>query len=287
MKIHQSATYALRLLTACALVGALTSCSLATLAYNNAPSLIGFALSDYVELNEQQEVVVKARLTQLIAWHRKSELPQLLRLLNEARDRAGTQPSLGEMRDFYARSQARFDRSVEQVLPDMAELLRQLAPSQIARLEEKLAKDNRKVVEEAAKPLTSRQAKRMERVRERFEDWFGPLSAGQSAYLQSHIADMGPLDEMRLADRKDWQREFIDAIKLKPDTAQLLAELRILILTPEKRRDPVYEAELTRRHEEMMSITTWMLAGATPAQRANVRKKISGYAEDVTRLLRA
>ncbi|MEP7157184.1 MAG: DUF6279 family lipoprotein [Betaproteobacteria bacterium] len=269
------------------MVSGLAACSLATMAYNNAGSLIGFALNDYVELNEQQEAIVKERVNQLIAWHRKSELPQLLRLLNEARERGVTSPAVADVRDFYTRGQAHFERTVEQVLPDMAELLRQLEPSQIARLEKKFAKENLKVMEDMAKPQALRQSKRLERTRERYEDLFGSLSAEQAAYLQAHQPVTGPLDAMRLADRKRWQREFTDAIKSNADTSQLLAELRILILTPEKRRDPAYQAELSRQQEEMLATTTWMLASATPAQKAKLQKKISGYAEDVTRLLRA
>lgn len=285
--IHRSLFRPLRvMIIGVAMLGVLTSCSVATLAYNNAGTLIGYALGDYVELTDQQETWLKERVNLLIAWHRGSELPQWQRWLNETRERSAGKPETGEVRALYTRGKALVERTTEQLLPDMAALLHQLEPAQIAFLEGKLARDNRKIAQEAAIPLASRQSKRVERIQERFENWMGSLTAEQAAYLQSRTMALVSLEEMRSADRQRWQREFIDLIKSKPELPVMKDELRRLILLPEKQRNPLYQAELNRQQEAMMTITAWFVANATPNQKLRLQKKLGGYAEDIASLLR-
>lgn len=275
------------LITFLSILSTLTACSVATLAYNNAGSLIGYALRDYVELTDSQESWLKERIELAIAWHRTSELPQWQRWLNEARERAAGKPETSEVRALSLRGQALLERTTEQVLPDMAALLRQLDASQIAFLERKFVSDNRKIARDAAVALPQRQVKRVERMRERFESWAGSLSPEQVAYLQSRVLAQPPLDELRLADRMRWQRQFIENIKARPEALELQAALRSMILTPERHRDPVYQAALLRQQEEMMTTIAWMVTSATPAQRTHMQKKLSGYAELLASLVRS
>ena len=275
-----------RLITAISMLGVLTSCSMATVAYNNAGSLIGYALDNYVELTPPQETWLKDRVNHLIAWHRGSELPLWQRWVNETRERAAGNPEAGEIRAMFARGQTLLERTTEKMLPDMAALMRQLEPRQIAFLESKLAADYRKLAEEAAAPLPVRQSRRVERLRERCESWFGRLTSEQAAYLQARVLSMAPLEEMRLTDRQRWQREFMAVVKSAAEVSELQAELRILILAPEQRRDPNYQAEVNRQRDEMIAVTAWMVRNATPAQMARLQNKLSGYAEDIASMLR-
>ncbi len=276
-----------RCIIAMAVVCALTACSLATLAYNNAGMLVGYALDGYVELTREQEIWLKERVNSLIAWHRSNELPEWHRWLNETRDRAAGKPQASDVQAAYARGRALLDRTTEQMLPDMAALLRQLDSQQIAFLESKFARDNRKMAEDIALPLAARKSKRLERMRERFESWLGNLTVEQIGYLQARVMGMELLDEMRLADRQRWQREFADLIKSRPELPVLHAELRRQIISPGSSRDAAYQAALTRQQEEIMTITAWLVTNATPAQKARLQKKLSGYADDVAGLLRA
>lgn len=275
-----------RIIIAGLLLCTISACSLATLAYNNAGMLIGYALDGYVDLSPQQEIWLKDRVNVLIAWHRSNELPEWQRWLIETRELAAGKPQLSDVQNTYAGGRALLARTTEKLLPDMVLLLRQMEPPQIASLERKFALDNRKIAEDAAAASANYQAERMERLRKRFESWLGSLTAEQDAHLQSRMAALPSLEEMRLLDRKRWQREFVDLVKAKPETATMQAELRRLVLVPEANRDPVYQAELMRRHDEMMAVTAWIVAKATPAQKKHLQKKLSGYAEDIAYLLR-
>lgn len=275
-----------RCIAVIAMLFALAACSIATMAYNNAGVLIGYALDDYVELTPQQEVWLKERVNVFIAWHRIHELPELQRWVNETRERAAGSPRMDDVRDTYARGKALLGRTTEQILPDMALLLRQLDAVQIAHLEARFAKDNRKIAEDLAQSPAKRNARRTKRISERFESWLGDLNDEQIAYIESRVGTLVPLDEMRLADRVRWQRHFIEVIKAKTAAAELQVALRRMILAPEQSRDPLYQAALIRQQEEMMAMTAWLVNHATPVQRARLQKKLSGYASDIAGLLR-
>ena len=265
----------------------LAGCSLATMAYNNAPTVLIYALNDYFDLSTEQEDWLKPRLNRFIDWHRANELPAYRRLVDEATRHIGDGARIEDVRALYDAGRARLERAGDQVLPDIAAFLFQLEPRQIAHLEKKLAADNRKMEEEAAVPMLQRQQKRIEKAMERYEDWFGSLSTAQAAKIRAAMAALQPLDAMRLADRKRRQAEFLALLKAAPDVVLLKTEFRRLLLQPERGRDPAYQAELDRQFDSTISLVMSLLSEASPTQRARIQRRLNGYAEDISSLLRS
>ena len=274
---------------AATLVSALivAGCSLATVAYNNAPTVLIYALNDYFDLTTEQEEWLKPRLNRFIEWHRATELPAYRRLLDDATRQVGEGARAEDARVLYENGRTRVARAGDRALPDLAAFLLQLEPRQIAHLEKKLAADNRQMAEEAAVPLATRQQKRVEKAVERYEEWFGSLSAAQAAKIRAAMAALSPLDAMRLADRKRRQAEFIALLKAAPELAVVKTEFRRMLLQPERGRDPAYQAEFDRQTEATVMLVMSLLAEATPGQRARVQKRLNGYAEDIGSLLRS
>lgn len=265
----------------------LTACSLARLAYNNFGSVVAYAVNDYVDLTPEQEELLKTRAASLVAWHREKELPQWLRTLENARARVGAGASEADVRAAQREAQTLIERTAERMLPDAAELLARLEPAQIARLAARLEKDNRKVARETAVPADERRAKRVKRVLGHFEEWMGTLTPDQISWLRSRVMAWPLLDEMRLDDRRRWQREFLQLLETRPEPRVFQAELRALVLNAETRRDPAYQAAWARQQADASDLAAWMVANATPAQRTRIQKKLAGYAEDLTALMRA
>ena len=59
------------------------SCSLIKTSYNNAPALSIWWLDDYFNFNSAQNLVLKPALQKLHAWHRKTQLPQMIVLMQD------------------------------------------------------------------------------------------------------------------------------------------------------------------------------------------------------------
>ena len=266
---------------------AVAGCSLATMAYNNAPTVLIYALNDYFDLSTVQEDWLKPRLNRFIDWHRANELPAYRRLIDVATRQIGDGARIEDARALYDAGRMRLDLAGDRALPDIAAFLFQLEPRQIAHLEMKLAADNRKMEEEAAVPMLQRQQKRIEKAMERYEDWFGSLSTAQAAKIRAAMAAPQPLDAMRLADRKRRQAEFLALLKAAPDVVLLKTEFRRMLLQPERGRNPAYQAELDRQFDSTISLLMSLLSEANPTQRARIQRRLNGYAEDISSLLRS
>jgi Family of unknown function (DUF6279) len=270
-----------------ALTFALGACSLATVAYNNASTVVSYALSDYFDLSAEQEDWLRPRVEKLVAWHRNSELPAYRRTIEEARLRVAGPVKIEDMDALYAEGRTFASRATDRALPDVAEFLSQLSNEQIAKLEVKLAKDNEKLAKESRAGSEVLKKKRVERYYERFEGWMGELTAEQKAQITAAVSAMPSLEDYRLADRKSRQTAFLKLLKQRPEPGVFQRELRQLILQPELKRDPAYTAEWDRQQKDILALAASLVSSASAEQRQRIQKKLSGYANDISNLLRS
>jgi Family of unknown function (DUF6279) len=268
-----------------AILAFLGACSVATIAYNNASTVISYAVGDYVDLTPEQEKWLRPRVEGLIAWHRANELPLYQRTIEDLKARAAGTIKAEDLDRLYATGRSLVDRATDRVLPDMVEFLLLLNYEQISKLENKLAKDNEKLAKELRAGSDALKKKRVERYGERFEDWMGKLTLIQKAQIRDVVADMAPLEEYRLADRKRWQADFLKLLRERPESGLFQRELRQLILAPEVKRDPAYQAEWGRQQKAIIDLGAAMMSGATERQRQRVQKRLAGYANDIAALL--
>ena len=262
-----------------------SGCSLGMLSYRNADWLLAYKIDDWVDLTAEQKVWIRPRLTQLQVWHRSHELGHVQRLLRDSHLLAAGAPKEDEIQAIYTASVLTLNRTLEQLLPDALLLLSRLEPAQIAYLERKLAKDNQKLAKDIVLTPDARRSLRAKKAVKQFEGWFGRLSTAQEADFIKRVDALPLLDEMHLDNRQRWQHELLELLKSKPDSRVFSAELRSLMLDPQRRRDPVYDQAWKLQQQEWVSIVAWMVKHATPAQKARLQKKLGGYVEEVSRLL--
>jgi Family of unknown function (DUF6279) len=262
----------------------LTACSLATVAYNNAGALITYQVDEYFDLSPTQEEWVRLRANKLIEWHRVAELPQYRRVLGEARARAETGMTVTEVETAYLDGRNAFMRVAERMLPDIADFLLQLDTQQIQYFEDRLTRDNEKLAREM-KGGEVMLKKRLERYEQRFKDWMGELTAAQREDIRVAVGAMKPLDELRLADRRTRQADFMALLRSKPDAVGMRKQLWQMMTQPELKRAAAYRDELEKQQKTLMQLIARMSTTATPEQRARVQKRLGGYANDITALL--
>ena len=262
-----------------------SGCSLGMLSYRNADWLLAYKIDDWVNLTAEQKTWLRPRLTQLQVWHRSHELGHVQRLLRDSNLLAAGAPKEDEIQAIYTASVLTLNRPLEQLLPDTLLLLSRLEPAQIAYLERKLAKDNQKLAKDIVLTPDARRSLRAKKAVKQFEGWFGRLSTTQEADLIKRVDALPLLDEMRLNNRQRWQTELLELLKSKPDSKLFSAELRSLMLDPQRRRDPVYDQAWKLQQQEWVSIVAWIVKHASPAQKARLQKKLGGYVEEVSRLL--
>ena len=276
-------TYRVFVLLLAALVAA---CSVSRLAYLNAPPLATWYLGGYVNMSDTQKTFVKERLTRAIAWHRNAELPQYQHAIEGLIGKMNVRVSVDDARSTYTLARDYYHRSVEHLLPDIADFLLMIDATQVGQIEKKLADDNKKLVKESLQGTPDdRRLKRSKRYVDQFEEWTGRLSGPQRDIVINGTRTLPELADERMGDRKYRQGEILQLIRTKPPREQVIAKLRTLLIDTDSWRRADYVARLRERDERILQVVSELSSTLTPEQRASVQKKMRGYVKDISSIV--
>ena len=262
------------------------ACAVSRLAYLNAPPLALWYLGGYVDMNDAQKGFVKDRLTRAIDWHRHAELPQYQHAIEAIAHKLEGKVSPDDARATWTLGRDYYHRSIEHLLPDMADFILMLDASQLARIEKKFDEDNKKVLKESVKGTPDdRREKRSKKYVEQFEEWTGKLSAAQRDLVFNRTRDLTDLTDERVGDRRYRQTEFLRLARQKPPRDKVIAELRRLLVDTDSWRRADYVKKLRDRDERMFEVVSELSATLTPDQRSSVQKKLRGYVKDISSII--
>ncbi len=264
---------------------ALAGCSVARVAYTNAPPAIAWVVDDWFDLQDVQKAWVKERAARLVAWHRASELPEYERFLQEIAIRVSRGIREEDARWAYQGGRALYRRAMERMVPDMADFLAQVTPEQVAYLERKLDKDNEKMFAEAGETPKERGEKRAKRFIERLEDWTGRLSPAQRELVAARVKAMPDITDDWLADRQRRQGELVKLLRARPSRDAMAAGVRRLVLEWDALRSPAYVEKMRERDEQSFAMVAALDATFDAGQRASIQKRVREYASDVAYLM--
>jgi hypothetical protein len=269
-----------------------SACSLGRLAYSNpafaykeAPPALAWMVGDYVDLSGGQKDWLHERVRAAFAWHRVQEIPQyerfLGRMLAEAADGISVEEARGankELREYY-------NRTLDHVIPDLADLLRGLDSEQVAQLERRFEKDNQKMVKDATDgSVEDRAAARAKKYLGHLEEFVGPLSASQRAIVARHAGNYDEAAQLRLADRQHRQVETLRMIRNRVSRDEMIAGLHKLLVDTPSWRNPDYRRKLAARDEELFAMISELSATLSPEQRAHLQSRVRGFMRDMDTL---
>jgi hypothetical protein len=148
--------------------------------YNRLDWVVSWYVNGLVSLDDAQEAQLKSMVQQTLDWHRRSQLPRYVSLLEQL-DRETDQPVTAQaLERRYQEIGAMLDDFLRQVLPGAAGLLRTLTPEQIAELGESLTEDNEEIWDEFAGATPAvRQKRRARSTLRALRRFTGPLSSAQ------------------------------------------------------------------------------------------------------------
>jgi hypothetical protein len=255
------------------------------LAYNNAPPVLAWMVSDYVEMSDEQKDFVRDRMTSAFAWHRARELPEYRRFLEKVLAQAEDNITVEEAAVDYREMREHYHRAIERLLPDMAEFLVRLDSLQAKQMERRFAKDNKKVATDTNEtPGEDRQEKRVERLVTHLEQFTGSLSDAQRSMVAGFVAAQPEFTEERLADRRYRQDAILQLVKSKPSREEATAELRRLFVDTESWRSPDYRRKLRQRDTAFFGLIARLSASLSPEQRTAFRNRVRGFMRDITEI---
>lgn len=281
----------------CRIIGALLAlilflpgCSTVKLAYNNAQTMSYWWLDSYFDFNPAQSEKVRAELAALQAWHRARQLPAYINTLEKLQRAAPANVTPQQICDVLAELKSHVQTLIDQAEPTLAALAPTLTEEQLAHLARQLDKRSQKWREEWLEGSPAeRQARRVKKLAERADMFYGPLEEAQLTLLRTQVATSA--FDANLSWRESQRRH--------QDTLQTLRELQGASLGAPRVRamvhgllaravsspDPAHRNYVDKLNQENCKTFAALHNSSTPAQRIKLIDTLKDYAADARALM--
>lgn len=265
-------------------------CSAVRLGYGNADSLARWWIDQYLDMSPEQDALTRERLARLLAWHRKTQLPDYVSVLRQGQQFVAGQPTTADALSLADGLIRRGRTLAEQATPDIADLLATVSPEQIERMAERLAEKNADHAKEMqlADGESGQRKARYKRTLERTEYWFGDFSGEQKTALRRLIDGQPAGSRFWYEERLRRQREWLDLVRLvqreRPPRERIMQWLRDYAARFDMPVDPArrLQALALRRASAELAVTIHALT--TPLQRTHAELKLGDLMRDLGEL---
>jgi len=282
---HRNTGVHLRRLLAVAVIALAAGCSSVRMGYNNADTLLLYALDNYFDLSRPQEQLARDRLRNLLEWHRATQLHGYADLIEAVSRRIGGGVTPDDVLAFNLEMNRRLLHTGEQAAPDLAALALTLQPAQLERAARKLVEEDAKARREVSGNNASFEH-RLERAVERAEEWFGSVSPPQQALIRAAIVRRPESEQWWANEREQRRTDLLKVLQRiqhehpAPDVAAgWLCEYLAQLTEP---LDPERRARMTEYRRGNAELIAALVDAASAEQKAVLLKKLQGYAEDFT-----
>lgn len=270
----------------------LAACSTLKLAYNNLPELSYWWLDGYLDFDGAQTPRVRDDLAELLAWHRRHELPRLVELLRGAQALAPEDITPQQACEFADQIRDRLLAVAVQAEGPGTGLALSLGEAQLQQLERKYAKNNAEYRKEwLERTPAGWQEKRYERILERNEDFYGRLEPFQRELLRQQVAQSRFDPHAFDAERRRRQQEVLALLRRfqteRTPPAEARAAIHAYVLRiadppagPWRDRQQALQQEGCRNVAALHNSTS-------AAQREQAARRLQAYERDLGELFTA
>ncbi len=265
----------------------LGGCTMLRLGYGQLDTFAAWTANDYFDLDAHQKQEFITRFDRLHDWHRYEELPEYASFLNAARDKVQKGLTRDDMLWFSQGIQERYRRLVTRAADDSAAILATIAPEQLAALQKRWEKDNRKFISEHKLEAGAEEQRRARarKMLKQVEDWVGVLSPEQEEKIAAMAGRLPATEQLRHADRVRRQREFLKLMEQRA-SPQFPARLRHWLANWEEGRPSEQEKMMQQGWSQRYDLYLAVERMLTPQQRATLMSRLQRHADDFARLSR-
>jgi Family of unknown function (DUF6279) len=264
----------------------LGGCGAVRLAYNNAPTLAWWELDGYFDFNNEQSPAVRQAIDVFFDWHRSTQLPSYVALLNKAGAQIQEPTTAAEACRWQAQVNERLQTSIDKLLQQSAELLPSLTEQQFKHLERRYAKNINEMRKDFLQPdPAKRLEKSVKRAQERAEMLYGNLAAEQVRVIKEGVVASPFNPETWMAERQRRQRDTVQTLRQlvaeHADADKRLAALRVLVARQERSPDTDYRAYQIKLAEYNCALAAQIHNATTAAQKKKAQQTLKGWEEDL------
>ncbi|MGK6308988.1 DUF6279 family lipoprotein [Variovorax sp. DT-64] len=270
----------------------LAACSTLKLAYNNLPELGYWWLNGYLDFDSAHTPRVRDELAELLAWHRRHELPRLVELVRRAQALAPEDVTPEQACEFADQIRDRLVAVAVQAEGPGTGLALSLGEAQLQQLERKYAKNNAEYRKEWLERGPARwQEKRYERLLERYEDFYGRLEPAQRDMLKQQVAQSAFDPHAFDAQRRRNQQEVLGLLRRfqaeRTPPAEARAAIHAYVLrVADPPPGPWRDRQQALQQEGCRNLAA-LHKSTSAAQREQAVGRLQAYERDLVELLAA
>ena len=270
----------------------LQGCSAVKLGYQQLPHLSYWWLDSAVSFNDAQSVQVKDALTQLHRWHKREELPVYADLLQRLAAQSADPLQAQQICNAWEDIDKAMDRTMRQTVHLAAPVALMLGPEQLSHLNQYWIGKNKDWDKEWVHGSASeRLERRLGKTVERYSDFYGPLSAAQTAMVKAQLQQSAWSPEWGQRDRLRRHQDLMTALQkasaskgstLPQMEADLWGVWERWMQPPDATGKAVAQKMVRQGCENLAQLHN----SASPEQRQRAARRLRAYEQDLRDLIR-
>jgi hypothetical protein len=269
---------------------ALGGCSAIKLGYSTLPELGYWWLDGYMDFDDTQRQHVREDIARIHAWHRTTELPRFVPLLQQAERLAPGEVSAEQACAFEAPLRERLAALREYGEPALVTNALTLNARQLRHLERKYTQKNREYVKDWIELSPAERAdKRLKELVDRAEGVYGRLDDAQLAVMtrQLQVTPWNPATV--LEERRRRQQDTLAVLRrlTGPPVASLQearAAIHELVNRSVTSPDPAYRGYLDAMRRETCGLASALHNSTTASQRDTAARRLRAWQRDLGEL---
>ena len=272
-----------KLATIIIILVSLTACG-PRLIYHHLDWLIPWYVGDYISLDSDQKNMLEKRLSKLLDWHCRTQLPTYavtLRGLGRDLAHSADPVDAATLQAYHTRILALWEGLLQQIGPDITAILATASDDQIRELFDNLTKQNQKFrknyVDLAPDELIQNRQKRMIK---RLKYWISDLNPEQRQALSDWSLELEPIAEQWVQNREVIQAEARRLLDSRDDNPEFRSDMQGLIMHPENMRSPAYQRKIDINTGITLKLLLQLDQMLTEDQRSHLLGRIESLAAD-------
>ncbi len=263
----------------------LQGCNAVKIAYNQAPTLAYLYLDSYIDFNDVQSTQVKNDLTHMHVWHRQTQLPAYIDLLQKMQQKMPQDITASQACEVFADIRQKALTMTDYAEPATLSLAATLTPKQLDAMQRKFAKGNSSwredYLEGSAKDVFD---KRQKSAIKRGEMLYGSINDRQRSLIGQQIERSQFKAAQSYAERQRRQKDILQTlakVMASPqDTATVQKDMRSLLQRSVSSPDAAYRSYLETITQEGCASFAELHNTTTPEQRKKAIEVLAGYEQD-------
>ncbi len=246
--------------------------------------LIPWYVSDYISLDSDQKTMLDTRLSKVLDWHCRTQLPAYASALREmGQDLTDSSRPVTDvtLQTYNSRFMALWKELIQQVAPDITAILATSTDEQIDELFENLEEQNQKFKEKYVDlPPEELSRNRQKRMLKHIKYWISKPNQDQIGQVEEWNSQLTPIGVEWLENRQTVQAEGRRLLSNRYDDPGFQSAMQDLIINPEKLRSIEFQRKIDGNTDVTISYLAKLIRMLTEDQRAYLQDRVESLAAD-------